>query len=533
MDAKQESSKRRARMRRKRRLVKLIKGCVALGVVAALGLLMYRVAEPAMRMRAEQQESSTTEMTEATAQKGTLLKTVFGSGTIQPVSQPGLYASGEAVVAAMVVELGDEVKAGDVLMQLENPDLEQQIADAETALYEAQETVESTKTYEQYRYEPIIDEETRRPRIDKETGEIMYREYSNELSIRSPSAGRVMAVYIEPGDDALAVYREKGAVIMLSTDGRMKVELDVNEGVALELGQKVQVSGMSVRTEGTVTNLERRGTQAVIEVVGDEYAMNTAVTVTTLTGETVGTGVLAINKPMAVSAYGGTIKGVAVEVGDTVEREDVLARFIWGEGPLYIDNASVLLDYAKAKTELEALREQQDALVITAPCDGRIASLDVSVGDTVESGTLLLSLVEDGAGMTLTLSVDEMDIVSVEPGQAAVIEPDALEGVTLTGTVEKIAPLGDTTTAVTTYDVTIALDSVDERVMAGMNVSGEIVVDTAEEALPIPTDALSKRDGVCTVTLRDGTVHEVTVGLMTRDQVQILSGLSEGDTVIY
>ena len=61
MDAKQESSKRRARMRRKRRLVKLIKGCVALGVVAALGLLMYRVAEPAMRMRAEQQESSTTD----------------------------------------------------------------------------------------------------------------------------------------------------------------------------------------------------------------------------------------------------------------------------------------------------------------------------------------------------------------------------------------------------------------------------------------------------------------------------------------
>ena len=183
--------------------------------------------------------------------------------------------------------------------------------------------------------------------------------------------------------------------------------------------------------------------------------------------------------------------------------------------------------------ELEALREKQDALVITAPCDGRIASLDVSVGDTVESGTLLLSLVEDGAGMTLTLSVDELDIVSVEPGQAAVIEPDALEGVTLTGTVEKIAPLGDTTTAVTTYDVTIALNSVDERVMAGMNVSGEIVVDTAEEALLIPTDALSKRDGVCTVTLRDGTVHEVTVGLMTRDQVQILSGLSEGDTVIY
>ena len=193
----------------------------------------------------------------------------------------------------------------------------------------------------------------------------------------------------------------------------------------------------------------------------------------------------------------------------------------------------MLLDYAKAQIELEALRAKQDALVITAPCDGRVASIDVSSGDSVSGGTMLLSFVEDGAGMTLTLSIDELDIVSVEPGQRAVMELDALADAVLTGTVEKIAPLGSTGTAVTTYDVTIRLDEVDARVMGGMNVSGEIVVDAAEDALLIPTDALQKSGGAYLVTMQDGTARSVSVGIVTRDTAQVLSGLAEGETVVY
>jgi len=478
MDAKQESAKRRARFRRKRRLRRAARATAALALLAAVGLLGYGLIRPAltMRPRAEQQAERQTEA----AYDGTMERTVFGAGSVQPASQPGVYAKGEATVAALRVQLGDAVRAGDVIMELENDALADEIAQAEYALAEAQEAVESTKTYDRYRYEVLTDDKTGRPLRDSLTGQYLYERYSNELSILAPSDGRVMAVYIRPGDDALAVYRERGAVILLSTDGRMKVELDVPDGVTLELGQQVRVTGGSVRAEGTVVSLARRGTQAVIQVSGDEYAMNTPVTVTTQGGETVGEGILEINKPMAVSAYGGTIRGVAVSVGDRVEREDVLARFTWGEEPLYIDNASVLLEYAKAKTTLESLRAKQDALVITAPCDGRVASLDVEAGDEVSGGTKLCSVIEDGAGMTLTLSVDELDIVDVAIGQRAVITLDALEDVTLTGTVEKIAPLGNTGTAVTTYDVTIALGEVDARVMGGMNASGEIIVDTAE-----------------------------------------------------
>ena len=120
--------------------------------------------------------------------------------------------------------------------------------------------------------------------------------------------------------------------------------------------------------------------------------------------------------------------------------------------------------------------------------------MDVKKGDKVEDGAKLLSLVESGAGMALTLSVDELDIISVQPGQRVNIAVDALEDVMLTGVVEKIAPLGNTQTSVTTYDVYVQLTGeIDSRVLGGMNVTGEIVISGAENALTIPTEALKGR----------------------------------------
>ena len=532
MDEKQKRSLARIRMRRRRRVKWIIKALLLLLVAALLASVVLGVALPALRSVSHDAGDEAEKTNTAQAAIGTIEKTVFGSGSIQPKSQPSVYAQADGTVKSILAGLGDTVKKGDVLMVLENTALEFEREELEYALFAAQQTVMDTETYERYRNEIKRDPDTGRKMRDKETGQYVYEQLSNELSIRAPGAGRVMAVYIEEGDDALAVYRERGAVIMLSTDGRMKVELEVNDGVQLPLGETVQVKGSGIDAEGTVVNLVRRGTQAVIQVIGDSYPMDVPVTVFSSAGENAGEGVLAINKPLAVSAYGGEIKGVTVKVGSRVEREDVLARFTWDGMPLYLENAKTLLDYAKAKTALEAVEKKLNTLVVVAPCDGQIASVDVSLDAEVTDGTALLSIVED-AGMSLVLSVDELDIVDVAVGQRAVMELDALGDVTLTGTMEKIAPLGNTETAVTTYDVYIALDEVDPRVKGGMNVSGEIIVSTAQNAVIIPMDALKKVNGAYNVTLEDGSVRQVVTGIMTRDNVEILSGLSAGETVVY
>lgn len=467
----------------------------------------------------------------AVASVGALTKTVYGSGTVQPAHQPGVYARTDGTVDELLVGMGDEVEAGQAVARLRDDELSAQIAELEYALQTAQESVSEVETHTQYVYRPLYDEEGEK-RIDVNTGEPLLGKFSNEITIRAPASGRIKAIYIAAGDDALAVYRDKGAVMMLSTDGRMKVELDGLDGAALALGDSVRVTGEGVEAEGTVVSLARRGTQATVEVAGDEYPMDTPVAVSAADGTILGEGILAINKPLAVSAYGGTIKGIAVEVGQQVSRYDVLARIVWDEIPLYLDNDESLFSYAKALAELESARKKQEALTVTAPCSGTVASVDVGEGDSATDGMRLMTLVEKGA-MEVVLSVDELDILGVRQGQSVSLSADALEDAQLCGVVRKIAPLGNTGSGVTTYDVTVELTRTDERVLGGMNVSGEIEIETRENVVLLPMQALGKDGEGYFVTMEDGVKRRVSVGLMTDESAQITEGLSAGESVRY
>ena len=527
----QKESAARQALRKKRARKRAVR--LGVGAVLAAGFCALAVCVILPRMNGQTADNAPqAERQTAAATLGTIEKTVFGSGEVQPASQPGVYAQTDGKIAEYLVEVGDSVKAGDIVAKLENDDLDAEIEQLEYDLQTAQKEVRATQTHTQYVYKKLYDEDGDL-RFDVNTDEPLLGQFSNEITIRAPADGLIKAIYIQKGDDALAVYRQYGAVMVISTDGKMKVELSGLSGEGIELGQTVVVKGKDIETTGTVISLTRRGTEAVIEVGSDEYDMDIPVTVYTQAGETIGEGTLEINKPMAVSAYGGTIKGLLVKVGDRCERYDALARIEWDEIPLYLDNASVLRDYDKALVSLETAYTKRDALTVTVPCDGVVATLDADKGDDVTDGAKLMSIVEDGAGLTLTLAVDELDILSVQPGQSVKLSVDALDDAELSGTVQKIAPLGDTSASVTTYDVTVAITGEDARVKGGMNVSGEIVVNTAENATLIPTDALQKDDEGYFVTLQSGEIRRVTIGVMTDDTTQILEGISVGETVVY
>lgn len=470
----------------------------------------------------------------AQAVQSDIEKTVFGSGTIQPASQPGVYALTDAKAGKPLVGLGDAVSKGDLLMTLKSDELEHEIEQIEYDLQILMNDIAHTEEHSQYQYVQVVDENGK-PRRDVDTGEMLFEQYSNEITIYAPTGGRVMAVYIEPGDDALAVFREKGSVLILSTDGRMRIDLSEISGGLLSLEETVRVAGEGFETSGTVVDVSQNGVRATIQVNDDSFPMGAPVIVTKENGTYVGEGILEINKPIGVSAYGGTIKGLAwnAKVGYHMEAEDVIARIAWDDLPLYIDNDEKLRAYAVKLAELEEAKKRLESLAVVAPCDGWIADIEVDEGESVTDGTRIMRIVED-VGMTLTLSVDELDIVSVAPGQTVRFTVDALGDEEYSGRVRTIAPLGNTESAVTTYDVYVDItDELDEDVLGGMNVTGEIVVLTAENTLTIPTDALRKDDMSWYVQLGNGEYAEVQPGIMTDDRTQILSGLDKGVTVVY
>ena len=141
--------------------------------------------------------------------------------------------------------------------------------------------------------------------------------------------------------------------------------------------------------------------------------------------------------------------------------------------------------------------------------------------------------------VTVEISIDELDILSVSAGQSAEVTIDALPGRAYTGTVTHVDPNGKNSGGSTRYTVTITIDR-EENMLAGMNATAILTVGVTESVLTLPTAALSQRGSSTLVyTGRDAETGaltdpvEIEIGVSDGQTVQVVSGLSEGDTVWY
>ena len=477
-----ETKQKKRRGRAGRSIKKWIKRLILLAVVLAailFGLKAY-IKNQAANSDTESSYSQTQVM------RGAMSETVYGTGTTSARNQPNVLAEADGTLTDLRVSVGDEVKAGDILAVLTNDEIDDTITDLEFALWDLDAQITET------------------------------RAGSKVSSIEAPVAGRVVAIYAKAGDDALAVFRREGTLAVISTDERMKVELTSAEGaLGLALDEKVTVIGEHIYAEGTVVELTRQGTQATITVMEDDLPMNKdydgdgkadmimgrTVEVRNADNQIIGEGTLEPNKPMAVSAFGGTITYVDAILGSKVGRTERMFRLT--DSPLTLTIEELRLQREASAKELEEAKEQRENLIIVAPCDGTVATLDVEEGDEITSGTLIGSILQ-GEDMNLTIAVDELDVVQVEIGQPVSIAIDALSSLELTGEVYKIAPVGNNSGGVTTYDVELTFDAAGTGVRSGMNATGEIEVASADDVLYVPVEALMTIKNQTYVMVADG-----------------------------
>lgn len=138
----------------------------------------------------------------------------------------------------------------------------------------------------------------------------------------------------------------------------------------------------------------------------------------------------------------------------------------------------------------------------------------------------------------VSISVDELDILSVKEGQTASITLDALEDQEFEGTITNVASTATSGSSSAKYQVEITLEKTDDMKL-GMSASATLHIDEANDAILIPVNALQEKDNstfVYTGKDDDGNLTdevEVETGLSNGSQVAVTSGLQEGDTVYY
>lgn len=152
-----------------------------------------------------------------------------------------------------------------------------------------------------------------------------------------------------------------------------------------------------------------------------------------------------------------------------------------------------------AELSYETTLNSLDDYTVTSPISGTVIDKNYKSGESLSDKGYTLCVIYDMSHLEVILNIDELDILDIEVGTVATMTCDSVEGVTYEGVVTKVSQVGATSYGVTSYPITIELYEFD-GLLAGMNVAVEIVTEQSDEgALKVPATVLN-RDGSIWIT---------------------------------
>lgn len=194
---------------------------------------------------------------------------------------------------------------------------------------------------------------------------------------------------------------------------------------------------------------------------------------------------------------------------------------------------------AEAQSTLDGNLASLGFAKIYAPMSGTIVSQTVLEGQTLNASQVAPTLlrIADLQTMTVTAQVAEADIVRIAPGMPAWFSTLGMPERRWNGTVRQVLPTPDILNDVVLYRVLIDVDNGDGALLPDMTAQVFFEIDAARDALTVPANAvLTAPDGRSFVRVpTEARVPEqrpVEVGLRSRDRVEVLAGLAEGERVI-
>ena len=445
-----------------------------------------------------------------TAETGSITKTVNASGNLEAEDTFSKKAIIGLKINDVLVEKGDVVKKGEKLATLDPEKLGQIASDTDNALQQLDTELKTLS--------------------GKETADYVY----------APVKGRVKGIYAKEGDNVSDTLLGNGSLMLLSTDGYMKVTFKPEGEIPEDL--KVTVCVGDEDYDGTVTSVSKDS--CVVLITDDGPAVGDIATVTTEDGSVdLGQGKLEVNSPLEISGTGGTVDRIYVDENDKVSRNKKLIRI--DENPLSSDYAEKLAERQQKLEEYVKLLALEKDPFIVADQDGIVEDIKISDDSYVSADVAAATddyeaeaFAMNSSTLKLNVDVDELDMPYVKVGQEAQVSFDALENKEYPANVESISMLGDEQDGSTKYSAILKFDQIG-GLYEGMSASATITVEKKENIVMIPTEALQEDEDTNYVYLDSGVPGQlgekrnVKTGLSDGENVEITEGLKAGDKISY
>ncbi len=322
-------------------------GVISFGIYSVKGITAREVTDQKMTVQ------------KAQAEKGNISNTIVGTGNLQLQEGEAVVIPSGIIVDEVKVESGDAVFKGDVLAVVNQ-------ASVLHAMESVQEQIEE------------LDE-----KIDESRG-------AEEISsIKSKVDARVKKIFVQKGQEISDCMMEQGALILLSLDGYLEIEIETNADLAK--GDSVSVlRSDGTQKEGTVEHVSEG--RCTILCSDSGVGIGEQVTAADTQGNTIGTGSTSIHQQLAVTAASGTVEEICVSEDQKVYTGTVL---------LTVDDGGLSLEYQEQMEQRQEMTESLQTLIklsqsgaITAESDGIVQAVNVSAESSQsgsESQTLQIS----------------------------------------------------------------------------------------------------------------------------------------------
>ena len=247
--------------------------------------------------------------------------------------------------------------------------------------------------------------------------------------------------------------------------------------------------------------------------------------------------------------------GERIEKGDTIvtlDDRDLKARLMQSEARLTLTRANyqraerllkqgsgtarardeALNDFKSAEAEVAATETALDKATITAPFTGIIGLRQVSLGQFLTAGDPIATLA-DVDNLRIDFQVSEVFLTEVGKGQEVNVVFDALPGQTYKGVISAVDPV--VSVEGRALSVRAVIQNTDGKLRPGLFGRVEIVTDTRRSIMLPEASIVTTPKGekaVFKVVNGHAEMSPVTIGTRIPGQVEILSGVEDGDTVI-
>ncbi len=426
---------------------------------------------------AQFQSRQTSEVQELTfaAVKGSIHASVDMIGYVEYNQSGTLAWKTNGVISQVNVQLGDTVKKGDILAELETDSLSSAVILAEKTLIEAQDNLT----------------------------EVMESSTAKVTALSTLTANETALQATKQAQESLYYPRADQLTIEMAYDEYM---------LALQNFNYAKADYDSVRNQ---KGWEDAARQTYFESYSSTYS-----TMITAYENWVWTKGEPTDTELAVAQGAVMVAQQAYDDAlETYESYETLPR---------------QKDLQAAEISLTNAENSYNKRNVLATFSGTVTSISAESGHYVTSGTEAFQ-VDDMSRILIPVDVSEIDIHKIYTGQRVIISLDAITDKTYSGVISKISELGEGSGTTVTFETIIEITDADEAIKAGMTAAVEIILEEKSDVVLIPLNAITTAGEKSTVTVQNTGGNrqvEVQIGLTTNLLAEITSGLAEGDLIV-